>query len=247
MKTLFKFFIATFLLVSAKLAFADNRVLIVVTSHEQMGDTGDKTGLWLAELTHPYRELKRAGFDVDIASIRGGAAPIDARSLGDDDQINHAFLADPKTRSLLDNTAKLADVNPENFRAIVFAGGHGTVWDFPQSKAVNQVASAIFENGGYVAAVCHGPAALLNVNGSDGKPIIAGKNVAGFSNAEEAAVGLTEVVPFLLQDELAAMGANYQEGKLFQSFVVQDGRLITGQNPQSAAELGRVLANALRK
>ncbi|WP_299595587.1 type 1 glutamine amidotransferase domain-containing protein [uncultured Microbulbifer sp.] len=129
----------------------------------------------------------------------------------------------------------------------MFAGGHGTVWDFPKSPAVNSVASAIYESGGYVAALCHGPAALLNVTGPDGKPIIAGKKVAGFSNVEEKAVGLVELVPYLLQDELIALGGDYQEGKAWESFVVQDGRIITGQNPQSAAELGRVLAKALNK
>ncbi len=121
------------------------------------------------------------------------------------------------------------------------------MWDFPKSPAVNSVASAIYESGGYVAALCHGPAALLNVTGPDGKPIIAGKKVAGFSNVEEKAVGLVELVPYLLQDELIALGGDYQEGKAWESFVVQDGRIITGQNPQSAAELGRVLAKALNK
>ena len=184
---------------------------------------------------------------MEIASIRGGAVPVDARSLADDDAINFEFLASPKTRSLLDNSRKLADVNPKRYAAILFAGGHGTVWDFPKSPAVNSVASAIYESGGYVAAVCHGPAALLNVTGKDGKPIIAGKKVAGFSNVEEKAVGLADVVPYLLQDELIALGGDYQEGKAWESFVVQDGRIITGQNPQSAAELGRVLAKALNK
>ena len=131
--------------------------------------------------------------------------------------------------------------------AILFAGGHGNLWDFPSSPAVTRVTSAIYESSGYVAAVCHGPAALLNVTGKDGNPIIAGKKVAGFSNEEEKAVGLADVVPYLLQDELAALGADYQEGKAWESFVVQGGRIITGQNPQSAAELGRMLAKALNQ
>ncbi|WP_082859198.1 type 1 glutamine amidotransferase domain-containing protein [Microbulbifer sp. Q7] len=247
MKKLVSLFIALCLATTASLALAAPRVLIVATSHEQMGDTDEKTGLWLSELTHPYHELKKAGFEVEIASIKGGAVPVDARSLADDDAVNFEFLASPQTRSLLDNTRKLADVSPKRYQAILFAGGHGTVWDFPKSPAVNSVASAIYADGGYVAALCHGPAALLNVTGPDGKPIIAGKKVAGFSNVEEKAVGLADVVPYLLQDELTALGANYQEGKAWESFVVQDGRIITGQNPQSAAELGQVLAKALKK
>ncbi|NHI00222.1 type 1 glutamine amidotransferase domain-containing protein [Oceanimonas sp. MB9] len=243
-----KFFtlLATLFFVSyTTLASAAPRVLIVVTSHDQMGNTDEKTGLWLAEMTHPYHELKQAGIDVDIASIKGGAAPIDPRSLADDDAINHEFMASPATRTLLDNTLALGDVNPEQYQAILFAGGHGSVWDFPKSDAVNRIGAAIYEQGGYVAAVCHGPAALLNIVDQDGNPIIAGKKVAGFSNVEEAAIELTEVVPYLLQDELSRLGGIYQEGGKFEPFVVQDGRLITGQNPQSAAKLGQVMAQAL--
>lgn len=138
-------------------------------------------------------------------------------------------------------------MDPEKYQTILFAGGHGTAWDFPKSAAVNKIGSAIYENGGFLAAVCHGPAALLNIYGSDGKLAIQNKKVAGFSNAEEEAAGLTEVAPYLLQDQLAASGANYQEGEKFKSFVVKDGRLITGQNPQSAAELARTLAKALKQ
>lgn len=247
MRTFLKTLAALFFVSSATMALADPRVLIVVTSHDQMGETNEKTGLWLAEMTHPYHELKQAGIEVDIASIKGGAAPIDPRSLADDDVINHEFMASPETRSLLDNTLELAKVTPSSYEAILFAGGHGTVWDFPKSEAVNRIAGAIYEQGGYISAVCHGPAALLNIYDTSGKPLIEGKQVAGFSNAEEDAAGLTDVVPYLLQDELSALGAHYQEGKMFESFVVQDGRLITGQNPQSAAELGRVLAYNLIK
>ena len=251
MKKLFSIFLALLLVSSASLALAVPRVLIVppATSHKRMGDTDEKTGLWLWELTHPYHELKKAGSDVEVASIKGGAVPVDARSLADNDAINYEFLASPKTRSLLDNNRKLADVNPKHYQTILFAGGHGTVWDFPKSPAVNSAASAIYESGDYVVAVCHGPAALLNVtgkDGKDGKPIIAGKRLSGFSNVEEKG-GLAEVVPYLLQDELAELGANYLEGKVWESVVVQDGRIITGQNPQSAAELGRVLAIALNQ
>ncbi len=234
------------LLAFSVLSLAAPRVLLVVTSHAQMGDTSEKTGLWLAELTHPYHELVAAGIEVDIASIQGGAAPIDPRSLADDDAINHGFLGNPETRSLLDNTPALHTVDAAAYEAILFAGGHGTVWDFPGSEGVKKVGSAIYARGGIVAAVCHGPAALLNVYDQNGKPLVNGKRVAAFSNAEEEAFGLTAVVPYLLQDALTEKGASYVEGPLFESHVVQDGRLITGQNPQSAAELGRVLVQALQ-
>lgn len=247
MKTLLSVVIAFAISIFASSTFATPRVLIVVTSHSQMGDTDEKTGLWLSEMTHPYHELTKVGIEVDIASIKGGAAPIDPRSLADNDNINYEFMANPKTRTLLDNTLVLADVNPKSYQAIMFAGGHGTVWDFPTSEAVNKIGSAIYAQGGIVSAVCHGPAALLNIFDSAGKPIIHGKRVAGFSNAEEEAAGLTAVVPYLLQDELTAIGGLYQEGKMFESFVVQDERIITGQNPQSASELGRVLGKALLK
>lgn len=245
MKTLVKVFAGLLLTVNAAFASAETRALIVVTSHDKMGDTNERTGLWLAEMTHPYHELTEAGIEVELASIKGGAAPIDPRSLGEDDEINKAFMANPRTRSLLDNTLKLADVNPNHYQAIVFAGGHGTVWDFSDSQAVNDIGYAIYQQGGFVAAVCHGPAALLNIRDTQGNLIIDGKQVAGFSNAEEEAAGLTDVVPYLLQDELVKSGADYLEGDMFESFVVQDGRLITGQNPQSAMELGKTLAASL--
>lgn len=234
------------LVFASVIANAAPRVLIVVTSHDQLGSTGEKTGLWLSEMTHPYHELTQAGIEVDLASIQGGAAPIDPRSLGGDDPVNNSFMADPATRRLLDNTLRLSDVDPSSYEGVLFAGGHGSMWDFPESKAVDAVGSAIYENGGYVAAVCHGPAALLNIHGSSGELLIKGKRVAGFSNAEEEAAGLTEVMPYLLQDELIAGGAVYSEGEMFTSHVVTDGRLMTGQNPQSAAHLGKALAQALK-
>ncbi|QSP94913.1 type 1 glutamine amidotransferase domain-containing protein [Marinobacter salinisoli] len=245
MKTLIKLFAAFLIATASTVTSAETRALIVVTSHDKMGETNKRTGLWLAEMTHPYYELTEAGIKVEIASIKGGAAPIDPNSLADDDAINKEFLANPATRTLLDNTLTLADVDPARYQAIVFAGGHGTVWDFSASQAVNDIGFAVYQQGGFVAAVCHGPAALLNIRDDNGRLIIEGKKVAGFSNKEEQAVGLTNVVPYLLQDELAEGGAEYLEGGMFESFVVQDGRLITGQNPQSALELGKTLVDSL--
>jgi putative intracellular protease/amidase len=212
-----------------------------------MGDSGGSTGLWLSEMTHPFDVMQKAGFQVDIASIKGGKVPLDPRSTGEDDPINNAFLADPSTAATLEQSATLADANPSTYDAIVFAGGHGTVWDFPTAPAVDRVASAIYAQGGIVAAICHGPAALLNIHDADGALLIKGKAVAGFSNAEEHAVGLEAVVPFLLEDRLKEGGALYSEAPLFTPHTVVDGRLITGQNPQSAVGVGEAVIKALRQ
>jgi putative intracellular protease/amidase len=226
---------------------AKPKVLIVVTSHDRMGDTGEATGLWLSEMTHPYRVLNKAGFEVDVASIKGGKAPIDPRSTAEEDPVNAAFLSNAETRTKLENTLSLDGVSPDNYAAILFSGGHGTVWDFPSNPEIDRVASAIAANGGVIAAVCHGPAALLNVHKQDGELVIAGKRVAGFSNAEEKAAKLDHVVPFLLEDRLQQAGAQYIEGQMFTQHVVVDGRLVTGQNPQSATAVGEAIANLLRQ
>ncbi|MGE5515611.1 MAG: type 1 glutamine amidotransferase domain-containing protein [Bacteroidota bacterium] len=224
---------------------AERKVLIVVTSHNRMGVTDEATGLWLSEMTHPYHELDQAGFTVDIASIQGGAAPVDPRSIGGDDPVNAAFMGKAATRAKLENTLALDKVSPGDYAAILFSGGHGTVWDFPSSPAVDRVASAIAARGG-VAAVCHGPSALLNVHAPDGNLLIKGKRVAGFSNAEERAAKLEAVVPFLLEDRLKEGGAQYVEGAMFTRHVVVDGSLVTGQNPQSAAAVGEAIVELLR-
>lgn len=222
------------------------KVLMVVTSHDRMGDTGEATGLWLSELTHPYEVLVRAGFTVDIAAIQAGKAPLDPRSTAEDDPVNAAFLADPAARAKLDRPEGLDSVSSDDYAAIVFAGGHGTVWDFPAAPSVDRVASAVHARGGVVAAICHGPAALLNVHGPDGELLIKGCRVAGFSNAEERAVGLENVVPFLLEDRLKEAGGIYEEGPLFAPQVVVDGRLVTGQNPPSAVGVAEAVAALLR-
>jgi len=226
---------------------AKTKVLIVVTSHNRMGDTGEPTGLWLSEMTHPYHVLDKAGFEIDVASIKGGTAPVDPRSTAEEDPVNAAFLNNAERRSKLENTLSLNDVSPGNYAAILFSGGHGAVWDFPTSPSVDRVASAIAAKGGVVAAVCHGPAALLNVHKENGELLIAGKRVAGFSNTEEKAAQLDHVVPFLLEDRLKQAGAQYVEGQMFTQHVVVDGRLVTGQNPQSATAVGEAIVNLLRQ
>lgn len=237
--------LAAALTLSSSLAIAAEKVLIVVTSHSQMGTTSEKTGYWLGEVTHPYKELVDAGFDVDIASIVGGKAPVDERSLADADTTNQWFIADNKHNAKLQQTLKLADLKASDYKAVLFAGGHGTMWDFPQDKALQQFAADLYQNNGIVAAVCHGPAALLNIKLADGSYLIAGKQVTGFSNTEEEQVKLTKVVPFSLQDQLIQRGARYSAAADWQSKVVVDQRLVTGQNPQSAAAVGEALVKLL--
>lgn len=221
------------------------KALIVVTSHSQMGNTGKVTGYYLPEVSHPYAALVAKGIEVDIASPLGGKAPLDPTSLDLKDPINKKFYEEVSTKSKLDRTLALESINPKDYAAIVYAGGHGTMWDFPTNSAIQRVTAEIFENGGVVAAVCHGPAALVNVKLSNGKYLVDGKKVGAFSNAEEEAAGLTRVMPFLLETELKKRGASYSKADLWKSHVVVDGKLVTGQNPASAGAVGEAVAKLL--
>ena len=221
------------------------KALIVVTSHSELGHTGKKTGYYLPEVTHPFFELTKAGFQVEIASPKGGKAPLDERSLDLSDENNKKFIENPEFARLLDQTLPLSKVQPDQYSAILFAGGHGTMWDFPDSQEVQRLGSAIYEQGGVVAAVCHGPAALVNIRLSDGRFLIAGKHVTGFTNAEEDAAELTSVVPFALETRMVERGALFEKAGLWESKVVTDGRLVTGQNPASAAGVGEAVARAV--
>lgn len=221
------------------------KVLFVVTSNAVKGATGIPTGYNLSEVTHPLEKLEAGGITVEFASIKGGDAPLDG--LEDfKDPINAHYWADAEFRKAIANTKKLDEVNPADYSAIFFAGGHGTMWDFPESPAVLRVTREIYEAGNIVSAVCHGPAALVNVKLSDGSYLISGKNVASFTNGEEEEVQSTKVIPFLLADALAAHGAIYHNSPNWSNNVIVDGRLITGQNPQSAASLGEAILAQLR-
>lgn len=209
----------------------DKRVLLVLTSNDDLAGVR-KTGYFVGEAAHPWRRFVDAGWTVDVASIEGGVPPQDGFDADDAAQV--AFLADPRIAGQLADTPKLSDVDPSGYDAVLFVGGHGTMWDFPTAPAVNTLGRSIYERGGIVSAVCHGPSALVGITLSDGAPLVAGKRVAGFTNAEEAAVGLTDTVPFLLADRLTALGAIHLPGPDFTEQVVVDGRLVTGQNPQSA-------------
>lgn len=221
------------------------KALIVVTSHSQLGSTGKPTGYYLPEVSHPYAAMTAKGIEVDIASPKGGVAPLDPNSLDLKDPINKKFWETPATRAKLENTLALSKIDPSKYDAILFAGGHGTMWDFRENRDIQKLTAAIYEKKGVVAAVCHGPAALVDVKLSDGKYLVAGKNVGGFSNAEEEAAGLTKVMPFLLETELVARGARYTKAALWQKHVVVDGRLVTGQNPASAEGVGEAVATVL--
>jgi putative intracellular protease/amidase len=214
-------------------------VLCVVTSHPIKGDSGQPTGFWLSELTHPLAVLQDAGVKTELASIRGGQPPIDGFDLTD--AVNARFWKDPPFRRALANSLCLAEVDPSRYSAVFFAGGHGTMWDFADSPAAQKVIREIYETGGVVAAVCHGPAALVNAKLSDGGYLVAGKRVTSFTDEEEAEVRATDIVPFLLASTLKTRGALHQPAANWAANVVVDGRLVTGQNPASAHGVGEAV------
>lgn len=221
----------------------NDKVLLVLTSHDRLGDTGKPTGAYLAEVAHPYDVFVRAGLAVEFASPRGGRPPLDG--VENADAVGRAFLDDRAIQARLDHTRRLDELDPADYAAIVFAGGHGTMWDFPRNEPLAALAAAIYERGGVVAAVCHGPAALVDVRLSDGTYLVAGRRVAAFTNDEERAVKLEEVVPFMLADELTRRGAVHIPAPNWQPHVVVDGRLVTGQNPASAAPLAEHVVGLL--
>lgn len=218
-------------------------VLIVVTSHGQKGPGGDPTGYYLGEVTHPLAVFEAADIPVEFASIQGGEPPVDGLEL--EDSVNARYWNDEGFRRSMRTTLRLADVDAGRYSAVFFAGGHGAMWDFADSPAVQSVARDIYEQGGVVAAVCHGPAALVNVRLSTGAWLVAGKQVSAFTDSEERAVGLDQTVPFLLASTLSERGALHQPAADWTAKVVVDGRLVTGQNPQSASGVGEQVRDLL--
>lgn len=219
-------------------------LLFVVTSCAVKGASGIPTGFNLAEVTHPLEKLHAAGLRVEIASIQGGAAPLDGLEDMKDPVIAH-YWADPDFRHAIANTLRIDEVDPARYSAIMFAGGHGTMWDFPDSAGAQKAIREIDAAGGIVSAVCHGPAAFVNARRADGSLLVAGKRLAAFTDGEEEEVQSTHIVPFLLASRLNEIGALHQNSPNWSDNVVVDGRLITGQNPQSAAHLGVKLCEAL--
>ena len=221
------------------------KVLIVLTSHDTLGSTGKETGFYLPEVSHPVAVFEQAGFTVDYVSPKGGKAPMTGIDM--DDPLNVSFLNDASKMSQVENTLRPDQVVLADYEAIFYAGGHGTMWDFPDHAELANIAASIYENNGVVGAVCHGPAGLVNLKLSNGEYLIAGKTATGFTNEEEAAVGLTEVGPFLLESKLIERGATYEKAPNFQEKVVVSSRLVTGQNPASAAGVAEAMAALMKQ
>ena len=224
------------------------KILMVLTSHDRLGETGHKTGFWLEELAAPYYVFKDAGAEIVLASPKGGQPPLDPKSDAPDAQTAATvrFNEDADALSALAATQKLKEVVDGEFDAVFYPGGHGPLWDLADNPDSLRLIEQTFSAGKPLAAVCHGPAVLRHALGALGEPLVKDKRVTGFSNEEEAAVGLTDVVPFSLEDELKKNGARYERGALWQSYVVTDGRLVTGQNPASSAEAAEDVLRLLR-
>jgi len=224
------------------------KILMVLTSHDQLGDTEFKTGFWLEEFASPYYIFKDAGVDITLASPKGGQPPLDPKSDEADFQTEatHRFKADKDAQAVLASTHKLSDVSADDYDAIFYPGGHGPLWDLSNDSHSIALIETMFAAGKPVAAVCHAPAVLLHTKMADGSPLVKGKSVTGFSNAEEDAVQLSQIVPFLLEDSLKASGANYSKGEDWQPYAVKDGLLITGQNPASSAATANALLGLLQ-
>lgn len=224
-------------------------ILFVVTSHAMMGDTGQSTGIWFEELATPYYAFKDAGYDVQIASISGGAVPIDPNSqktAGDNPASVDRFLSDQTAMLAINKTPAIGEVDTTGYAAVFLPGGHGTMWDLPESQELASVISSTLQDGRVVAAVCHGPAGLVSAVDGNGVPIVKGRTVSAFTNDEERAAGLTDTVPFLLETRLRALGANVQTAPNFEAFAVADGNLITGQNPASSQKVAELVVEHLK-
>jgi putative intracellular protease/amidase len=219
-------------------------ILMVLTSHGELGDTGRSTGFYLGEVTHPLAVFEAAGIKVEFASIAGGEAPVDGLDL--EDPINLRYWNDPLFRQAIRTTQRLDEVEVSRYAALFFAGGHGTMWDFPDSPAVQRAVRQTRESGAVIGAVCHGPSALVNVRLADGRYLVEGHEISAFTDAEERAVELEGVVPFLLASTLAARGAIHRAAPDFTPQVVVSGRLVTGQNPASAKGVAEAVVDKLR-
>ncbi len=219
------------------------KILMVLTSHDELGDTGKKTGFWLEEFAAPWYALKDAGADIVVASPKGGQPPLDPKSDEPDAQTDDTrrFKADEEAQKVLANTVLLDSVDVSDFDGVFYPGGHGPLWDLAEDPTSIALIEAFVKADKPVAAVCHAPGVLKSVKGVDGAPLVRGRKVTGFTNTEEEGVGLTEVVPFLVEDMLKANGGDYAKGADWASFVLTDGKLVTGQNPASSREAAEAL------
>lgn len=225
-----------------------DKALVVVTSHDQVRDTGRRTGFYYDEMAIPYWALMDAGLDVEVASIKGGKAPYDPGSIGEPGsrpaEVDR-FLRDAASVAKIENTLRIDEVDPLAYDVVFLPGGHGTMWDFAQSDALARVVGQAYDSGAVIGAVCHGPAGLVSAKHSNGRPLVEGMRVNAFTNAEEEAVGLTNIVPFLLESRLRELGARFEGAPNFQAKAVRDGRLVTGQNPRSAGPVADEMLRAL--
>lgn len=223
------------------------KILMVLTSHDQLGDTGGKTGFWLEEFAAPYYALKDAGAEIVAASPKGGPPPLDPKSDEPDAQSEdtHRFKADEAAQKVLAHTVRLDSVREADFDAVFYPGGHGPLWDLAGDPVSIALIEAFAKADKPVAAVCHAPGVLRSVKGADGEPLVKGRKVAGFTNSEEEAVGLTKIVPFLVEDMLKANGGRYSKAADWSSHVVTDGKLVTGQNPASSREAAEAVLGLL--
>ncbi|ARS35554.1 type 1 glutamine amidotransferase domain-containing protein [Pontibacter actiniarum] len=225
------------------------KVLFVLTSHAELGDTGKKTGFWVEEFAAPYYVLSDAGVDITIASPAGGEPPIDPSSEapGAQTDATKRYNGDQELQNKLMKTTKLSEVKADDFDAVFYPGGHGPLWDLTESEESIRLIETFAKQQKPIAAVCHAPAVFAKVKGPDGQPLVKGKNVTGFTNSEEEAVNLTEVVPFLVEDKLQELGGNYSKVADWQPHVVRDGLLVTGQNPASSEGTAEELLRLLKK
>ncbi|MEE4016099.1 type 1 glutamine amidotransferase domain-containing protein [Roseibium sp. FZY0029] len=219
------------------------KILMVLTSHDQLGDTGKKTGFWLEEFAAPYYVFKDAGAEITLASPKGGQPPLDPSSDTEDAQTDatERFKTDDAAQKDLAHTTKLSNISADGFDAIFYPGGHGPLWDLAEDSDSRTLIETFATSDRPIGAVCHAPAVFRHTQSADGKPLVSGKTVTGFTNTEEEGVGLTDVVPFLVEDMLKSNGGNYKKGDDWASFVVTDGKLVTGQNPASSAEAAKKL------
>lgn len=221
------------------------KVLFVLSGHPVKGNTGKPTGWYLSEAAHPWKVLKQEGIEVDFMSAKGGKPPVDGFNLND--PVNKEFWEDPENQKKLENTLTPDQVRPEDYSAIHFVGGHGAMWDLPDNSKIAEITAQLYDNNGIVAAVCHGPAGLVNVKLKDGSYLVDGKTLAAYTNAEEEAGGMTDVVPFLLESKLKERGAHHVPAPNKTENVKVDERLVTGQNPASAHLVGVKILELLKE
>ncbi|MDT3720087.1 type 1 glutamine amidotransferase domain-containing protein [Pseudomonas oryzihabitans] len=223
------------------------KILMVLTSHDQLGDTGKKTGFWLEEFAAPYYVFKDAGAQITLASPAGGQPPLDPKSDAPDAQTESTerFKNDSEAQKALANTVPLAEVQADDYDGLFYPGGHGPLWDLAESRDSIALLEAFAQSNKPFALVCHAPGVLRHVKAADGTPLVKGRTVTGFSNSEEAGVQLTDVVPFLVEDELKRLGADYSKGPDWGEFVLEDDNLVTGQNPASSEAAADALLTKL--